>query len=60
MTAKTPAIHFTTDMDCIGEKLDPFFFEDVCSENKSKAEISQANVRLTSNPFAVFPPRTAI
>lgn len=33
-----------------------FFFEDVCSENKSKAEISQANVRLTSNPFAVFPP----
>lgn len=58
MTAKAPAIHFTMDLDCIGEKLDLFFFEDVCSESKSKAEISQANVRLTWNPFAhaVFPP----
>lgn len=57
MTAKAPAIHFTMDMDCIGEKLD-LFFEDVCSESKSKAEISQANVRLTSNPFAhAVPPQ---
>lgn len=37
-------------------EIGPFFFEDVCSEIKSKAEISQANVRLTSDPFAVFPP----